>query len=86
MKRVKNVPVVIRVNKCDLGDKRVVSKIEGKELAQRLNAKFFETSAFTNLHIEDAFRTLVLEIRQLESASQPLEKQDGKRYKRCVLL
>ena len=79
MKRVKNVPVVSRVNKCDLGDKRVVSKAEGEELAQRLNAKFFETSGLTNLHIEDAFRTLVLEIRQLESASQPLEKQDGKR-------
>ena len=73
----KNVPVVICGNKCDLEVKRVVSKAEGEELAERLNAKFFETSALTNLHVEDAFRTLVREIRKLEPPSQPSKKNES---------
>ena len=91
-----NVPVVICGNKCDLEDKRVVSKTEGEELADRLKAKFFETSALANLHIEDAFRTVVREIRksQGDASSQTSEKKDstsGKKKgkggrKRCVLL
>ena len=79
-----NVPVVICGNKCDLEDERLVSKWEGEELAQRLNAKFFETSALANIHIEDVFRTLVLEIRQSESESQPSKKKSE--HKGCVLL
>ena len=90
-KGVTNVPLVICGNKCDREDKRVVSEIEGKELAQRLNAKFFETSALANIHIEDAFRTLVLEIRQSDPPSQP-PKENESTYrkkggrKRCVLV
>ena len=83
-KSATNIPVVICGNKCDLEDKRVVSKTEGEELAQRLNAKFFETSALANIHIEDVFRTLVLEIRQSESESQPSKKKSE--HKGCVLL
>jgi small GTP-binding protein len=59
-----NVPVVICGNKCDLEDKRVVSKAEGEELASKLAAQFYETSALANINIENAFKTLVKETRK----------------------
>ena len=80
-----NVPVVICGNKCDLEDERLVSKWEGEELAQRLNAKFFETSASVNLNVEDAFRTVVREIRKSTASSGKKGGKKGGR-KRCVLL
>jgi small GTP-binding protein len=63
-KGTNNVPVVICGNKCDLEDKRVVSKAEGDELASKLNATFFETSALANINIENAFKALVKETRK----------------------
>jgi small GTP-binding protein len=59
-----NVPVVICGNKCDLEDKRVVSKAEGEELASKLQAVFFETSALANINIENAFKALVKDVRK----------------------
>ena len=78
-------PVVICGNQCDLEEQRVVSKAEGEELAERLKAKFFETSALTGLHIEDAFLTVVREGRQ-SSASASRASDEKKRGKECVLL
>jgi small GTP-binding protein len=63
-KGTSSVPVVICGNKCDLEDKRVVSKAEGEELAAKLAATFFETSALANINIENAFRALVKETRK----------------------
>lgn len=78
-------PVVICGNQCDLEDQRVVSKAEGQELAERLKAKFFETSALTSLHIEDAFLTVVRDGRQ-SSASAAQASEERHRGKECVLL
>jgi small GTP-binding protein len=68
-KGTSNVPVVICGNKCDLEDKRVVSKTEGEELAAKLSAIFFETSALANINIENAFRALVKETRKQGQSS-----------------
>ena len=88
-----NVPVVICGNKCDLEEKRVVSKTEGEELAQKLNCIFFETSALANINIENAFRALVKEIRKQQQPAQTAEtgkaeggKQKKKKSKKCALL
>jgi small GTP-binding protein len=85
-----NVPVVICGNKCDLEDKRVVSKAEGEELASKLTAIFFETSALANINIENAFRALVKEIRKSGApASSSGSSSDGgqkKKKKVCTLL
>jgi small GTP-binding protein len=68
-KGTSNVPVVICGNKCDLEDKRVVSKTEGEELAAKLSAIFFETSALANINIENAFKALVKETRKQGQSS-----------------
>ena len=56
------VPCVICGNKCDLDDRRIVSKAEGEELAAKLKCKFYETSALTNFQITETFITLVRDI------------------------
>lgn len=89
-----NVPVVICGNKCDLEDKRVVSKTEGEELAQKLGGIFFETSALANTNIENAFRALVKEIRKQQQPSTPSDSgkaeggktKGGKKKKKCALI
>ena len=78
-----NVPVVICGNKCDLEEKRVVSKTEGEELAQRLNAKFYETSAMANINIEESFATLVKDMKKQEQPNGKEENaSDGKKKKK----
>jgi small GTP-binding protein len=89
-----NIPLVICGNKCDLKDQRVVSKVEGEELALKLSAVFLETSARENLNIEAMFRALVKEIRSQEDPKKPsgsnetsTKKIKGKKTrKECVLL
>jgi len=73
-KSAQSVPCVICGNKCDLEDRRVVSKAEGEELANKLRCKFFETSALANVHIEDAFTTLIRDIKK-ESMPQPVDNK-----------
>ncbi|KAH0795080.1 small GTP-binding protein [Histomonas meleagridis] len=89
-KGTSNVPVVLCGNKCDLEDKRVVSKTEGEELAQKLGATFYETSALANINIENAFTALVRKIRE-QSSPAPAENtvKKGKKEKKkgkCTLL
>jgi small GTP-binding protein len=87
-----NVPVVICGNKCDLEDKRVVSKQEGEELAGKLSGIFFETSALANINIENAFKALVKEIKKQgapsssSTAANPQTGKPKKKKKGCLLL
>lgn len=74
-----SVPCVICGNKCDLEERRVVSKAEGEELAAKLHCKFFETSALTNYNIHETFTALVRDI--IKSNNPPTtgqEKKEGK--------
>ena len=45
-------------NKCDMDDKRVISKERGETIARENGVKFLETSAKTNVNIERAFQEL----------------------------
>jgi len=45
-------------NKCDWTEKRVVSEEQGKALAQELGIPFIETSAKSNINVEEAFFSL----------------------------
>jgi GTPase SAR1 family protein len=66
-KRNERIPIVLCGNKCDIDDKRVISKEVGEEFAKKYNSLFFETSAKTNINIEDTFLGLV---RSVNSGAQ----------------
>jgi GTPase SAR1 family protein len=42
-------------NKCDMDDKRVISVERGMEISKHHNIQFLETSAKTNVNIDQAF-------------------------------
>ena len=50
-----NVCIVLVGNKCDLTDRRQVSTEEGQELASYYNIPYLETSAKSNICVEESF-------------------------------
>ncbi|XP_037070050.1 ras-like protein [Pollicipes pollicipes] len=66
IKRVKDadiVPMILVGNKCDLAT-RAVDMTEAKEVAKNYGIPFIETSAKTRMGVDDAFYTLVREIKR----------------------
>lgn len=66
-----NVDKILIGNKCDLGSgtQRVVSYDEGEALAREYKMDFLETSAMTDVNVEDAFMTIACNVKtRLEAA------------------
>lgn len=57
-----NISIILVGNKCDLEDKREVSKEAGQSKAKALGMPFFETSALMNIQIDLAFNDLIEDI------------------------
>ncbi|KAF8464174.1 ras-like protein [Kalaharituber pfeilii] len=57
-------PLIVVGNKCDLSADRAVSQQEGRQLADSFHCKFIETSAKSRINVDEAFHTLVREIRR----------------------
>ncbi|MFW9881898.1 MAG: GTP-binding protein [Candidatus Thorarchaeota archaeon] len=64
-------------NKLDLKDKRVISPEEGKALARELGIFYMETSAKEDIHIDDVFEWIALQIldKNITVERVPLPKQ-----------
>lgn len=62
-----DIPLVLIANKLDLEIQRKVTTEEGKQLATQLGCPFYETSAALRHYIDDAFYTLIREIRRKEA-------------------
>jgi len=58
-----NVPVIIVANKCDLKYERQVGVNEGRDLAKHFGCNFIETSAKVRHNVDEAFSSLVRDIR-----------------------
>ncbi|CAH1983672.1 unnamed protein product [Acanthoscelides obtectus] len=66
-------------NKCELEDKRQVSKERGEQLAIEYGIKFIETSAKNSIRVEDAFFTLARDIK----AKMEKKLVSANLYKKC---
>ncbi|KAF6725986.1 Ras-related protein Rab-8B [Oryzias melastigma] len=86
-------------NKCDMNDKRQVSKERGEKLAIDYGIKFLETSAKSSINVEEAFLTLARDImsrlnRKMQNdnpaggggAIQIKESRPKKSLFKCLLL
>jgi len=80
------LPFVICGNKCDLEDRRVVSKSKGEELARKLGVTFMETSALSGKNIEVAFQELVRLVRRYKAAKNPHKGNQPKDDSCCTIV
>lgn len=75
-----DVSILLVGNKNDLGSSVVVSYDEGKQLADRLGVKFFETSAKTCHNVREAFLTIVSDIKsKVDLAAASLNEEPSRR-------
>lgn len=58
-----DVEKMILGNKCDIAERRQVSKERGEQLAIEYGIKFMETSAKSAINVEEAFFTLARDIK-----------------------
>lgn len=89
-------------NKCDMNDRREVTKDRGSAFAVEYGVKFMETSAKLNVNVEDAFITLARDIKvkmdkKLDAVNpvsgktkgQELKKDSQRKYRGwlgCIIL
>jgi len=78
------VPAVLIGNKIDLD--RVVPKSDGEALASKLEAPFFETSAKTNVNVEECFFELVRQVRKFQKESKKGGGSGGEKKGGCNIL
>ncbi|KAF1321141.1 Rab8 family gtpase, partial [Globisporangium splendens] len=79
-----NVNKILIANKCDVDpSERVVSTKQGQDLANEFGIKFFETSAKNNLNIDEAFRSIAVDIqkRLAESEHDRLDVANGSKFR-----
>lgn len=82
VRAAEDIPLVLVGNKFDLATQRKVSTEEGKTLARQFGCPFYETSAALRHYIDDAFHTLVREIRNKERQKAGVHGNGNKPHSR----
>ncbi|GMR49299.1 hypothetical protein PMAYCL1PPCAC_19494 [Pristionchus mayeri] len=85
IRRVKDsdeVPMVIACNKCDLANRDIDFRVV-QDRARAYGVPVFETSAKTRMGVEEAFYSLVREIRRKNTV---IEAPKPKKKRRCTIL
>ncbi|XP_065129209.1 GTPase KRas [Paramisgurnus dabryanus] len=80
-----NVPMVLVGNKSDLASRTVETR-QAQELARSYGVPFVETSAKTRQGVEEAFYSLVREIRKYKETNRSNKKSKKHTQRRCTLL
>ncbi|KAG0380737.1 GTP-binding protein [Mortierella sp. AD032] len=62
-------------NKCDMPDKKVISKDQGQALADEFGIKFLETSAKSNIGVEEAFYSIARYFSYSNSTKRMIDTQ-----------
>ena len=83
-------------NKCDLEERRQISKEQGEEKAKSFGFSFLETSALSGENLENGFESLIKEIYQkykveqrrgddmkLDGSGEEIKIGKSKKKKRC---
>lgn len=72
-----DVEKMILGNKCDMEDKRVITKEQGEKLAADYGVKFMETSAKAKIGVEEAFLAIARAIKDKMDQSVPVPSKVG---------
>ncbi|KAI9297306.1 ras-domain-containing protein [Neoconidiobolus thromboides FSU 785] len=66
-------------NKCDMTEKKVITTEQGQALADEFGIRFVETSAKSNIGVEEAFFTLARDIKKriIDNASEARSPQNN---------
>ena len=85
--RIKDIPIILVGNKCDLNEREVTTK-EGKLLAKQWNIPFYETSAKTLINNKIIFYEIIKLIskqRKINEIIRAKTIKSKKKYK-CYIL
>ena len=72
----KGVSIILVGNKCDLENERKVSIEMGKNKAKEMNCPFYETSALSNIMIEQVFKSMCEDIYNRIKSEKKDEDED----------
>jgi len=81
-----DIPIILVGNKCDLEDERAITREQGKALADKFGTPFLETSAKSNLFVNEVFYTLVRQINKWREAHPELNANKKKKKGTCLIL
>eukprot|EP00824_Muranothrix_gubernata_P022079 TRINITY_DN510_c0_g1_i1.p2 TRINITY_DN510_c0_g1~~TRINITY_DN510_c0_g1_i1.p2 ORF type:complete len:226 (-),score=49.34 TRINITY_DN510_c0_g1_i1:59-736(-) len=83
-KPIKDVPIVLVGNKCDIEKERAVSKEEAAAKAEGYACPYIETSAKTRIHVDEVIEALVHRTCEIRSRTQDPKKKSRKKI--CKIL
>lgn len=81
-------PMTFVANKVDMEDQRLVKPEEIEALSTRLGVQYIETSAKTGKNVEEAFATVVRQIKKYTDEHSPEQTTEKKKAgkKKCTIL